>query len=95
MTERVLAVFQEARGLYGSPRVMRQLGLRGIPVGRRRVARLMRLAQIQGRSARHPLISRSRSPAGRRYSLSVSPFNLQPTCSGLVESFTPSRARRR
>jgi putative transposase len=52
MTERVLEVFREARGLYGSPRVTRQLGLLGIPVGRRRVARLMRLAQIQGRSAR-------------------------------------------
>ena len=58
MTERVLEVFREARGLYGSPRVTRQLGLLGIPVGRRRVARLMRLAQIQGRSAR--LYRRSR-----------------------------------
>jgi transposase InsO family protein len=52
MTERVLEVFQEARGLYGSPRVTRQLGLQGVPVGRRRVARLMRLAQLQGRTAR-------------------------------------------
>ncbi len=58
MTERVLEVFRDARGLYGSPRVTRQLGLLGIPVGRRRVARLMRLAQIQGRSAR--LYRRSR-----------------------------------
>lgn len=52
MTERVLEVFQEARGIYGSPRVTRELGLQGVPVGRRRVARLMRLAQVQGRSAR-------------------------------------------
>ena len=52
MTERVLAVFQEARGLYGSPRVTRELGRQGVPVGRRRVARLMRLAHLQGRSAR-------------------------------------------
>jgi len=58
MTERVLEVFREAKGLYGSPRVTRQLGLLGIPVGRRRVARLMRLAQLQGRSAR--LYRRSR-----------------------------------
>ena len=58
MTERVFEVFREARGLYGSPRVTRQLGLLGIPVGRRRVARLMRLAQVQGRSAR--LYRRSR-----------------------------------
>jgi transposase InsO family protein len=52
MTERVLAVFQEARGLYGSPRVTRELGRQGVSVGRRRVARLMRLAQVQARSAR-------------------------------------------
>ena len=58
MTERVLEVFQKARGLYGSPRVTRQLGLQGVAVGRRRVARLMRLAQLQGRSAR--LYRRSR-----------------------------------
>lgn len=58
MTERVLEVFQQARGLYGSPRVTRELGLKGVPVGRRRVARLMRLAQLQGRSAR--LYRRSR-----------------------------------
>lgn len=58
MTERVLEVFQKARGLYGSPRVTRELALQGVPVGRRRVARLMRLAQLQGRSAR--LYRRSR-----------------------------------
>jgi putative transposase len=58
MTERILAVFEEAKGLYGSPRVTRELGLQGVPVGRRRVARLMRLAQVQGRSAR--LYRRSR-----------------------------------
>lgn len=58
MTERVLEVFEEARGLYGSPRVARELGRRGVPVGRRRVARLMALAQVQGRSAR--LYRRSR-----------------------------------
>ena len=58
MTKRVLEVFRRARGLYGSPRVTRELGLQGVSVGRRRVARLMRLAQLQGRSAR--LYRRSR-----------------------------------
>ena len=52
VTERVLEVFQAAKGIYGSPRVARELGWRGLPIGRRRVARLMRLAEIQGRSAR-------------------------------------------
>lgn len=58
MTERISAVFHKARGLYGSPRVTCELALQGISVGRRRVARLMRLAQLQGRSAR--LYRRSR-----------------------------------
>lgn len=58
MTERVREVFQEAHGLYGSPRVTRELLSRGVLVGRRRVARLMRLARLQGRSAR--LYRRSR-----------------------------------
>lgn len=58
LTERLRDVFHEVRGLYGSPRLTRELGLRGVPVGRRRVARLMRLARLQGRSAR--LYRRSR-----------------------------------
>jgi transposase InsO family protein len=58
LTERLREVFHEVRGLYGSPRLTRELGLRGVSVGRRRVARLMRLARLQGRSAR--LYRRSR-----------------------------------
>jgi transposase InsO family protein len=65
MTERVLEVFREAKGLYGSPRVTRQLGIQGVSVGRRRVARLMRLAQLQGRSAR--LYRRSRVGQNKFY----------------------------
>jgi len=52
LTEQVLSVFRRARGIYGSPRVTRELSQQGISVGRRRVARLMRLACVQGRSAR-------------------------------------------
>jgi transposase InsO family protein len=65
MTERVSAVFHGARGLYGSPRVTRELAHQGVSVGRRRVARLMRLAQLQGRSAR--LYRRSRVGQKRFY----------------------------
>ena len=43
---------QQSRGTYGSPRVVRQLRREGVAVGRRRVARLMQGAQLQGRSAR-------------------------------------------
>ena len=45
-------VHGNSRGYYGSPRVTGQLHRDGVPVGRRRVARLMRLAGLQGRSAR-------------------------------------------
>ena len=52
LTAQVRQVHEQSRGYYGSPRVTSQLRLQGVEVGRRRVARLMRLACIQGRSAR-------------------------------------------
>lgn len=52
LTERVRQVHADSRGFYGSPRVVGQLRLDGHSAGRRRVARLMRQAGLQGRSAR-------------------------------------------
>ena len=52
LTERIRQVHAQSRGYYGSPRVARQLRFEGESVGRRRVARLMRGARLQGRSAR-------------------------------------------
>lgn len=52
LTERIRQVHTQSRGYYGSPRVARQLRCEGESVGRRRVARLMRGARLQGRSAR-------------------------------------------
>jgi putative transposase len=52
LLQRVCDVHQRSRGYYGSPRVTGQLRLDGQHVGRRRVARLMRIAGLQGRSAR-------------------------------------------
>ena len=52
LLEQVHNVHERSRGFYGSPRVTGQLRLDGLAVGRRRVARLMRLAGLQGRSAR-------------------------------------------
>ena len=49
---RVRQIHADSRGFYGSPRVAGQLRLDGHQVGRRRVARLMREAGLQGRSAR-------------------------------------------
>lgn len=52
LIEQVRLVHARSRGYYGSPRVTGQLRRNGVTVGRRRVARLMRSAQLQGRSAR-------------------------------------------
>jgi putative transposase len=52
LTARVRQIHMDSRGFYGSPRVVGQLRLDGHNVGRRRVARLMREAGLQGRSAR-------------------------------------------
>jgi len=52
LIEQVRQVHQRSRGFYGSPRVVGQLRREGVAVGRRRVARLMREARLQGRSAR-------------------------------------------
>ena len=49
---RVRQIHADSRGFYGSPRVVGQLRLEGHVVSRRRVARLMRAASLQGRSAR-------------------------------------------
>ncbi len=52
LIELVREVHERSRGYYGSPRVTGQLRRDGLTVGRRRVARLMHCAQLQGRSAR-------------------------------------------
>ena len=63
LTERIRQVHQRSRGYYGSPRVAHQLSYEGEAVGRRRVARLMRGAQLQGRSARRYHLSMVRQRA--------------------------------
>jgi len=52
LIEQVRNVHQQSRGYYGSPRVVGQLRRQGLVIGQRRVARLMRQAKLQGRSAR-------------------------------------------
>jgi len=49
LLERIAEVHDESDGTYGSPRVHRELVRRGVPCGRRRVARLMRRAGLAGR----------------------------------------------
>lgn len=52
LVERVKIAHELSRGYYGSPRITQKLRQEGVSVGRRRVARLMRQAGLQGRSAR-------------------------------------------
>jgi hypothetical protein len=50
LTAEIAAVFQEHRGFYGSPRIHQELLAAGLRVGRHRVARLMRRAELKARS---------------------------------------------
>lgn len=45
-------MFQEHRGFYGFPRIHQELHDAGLPVGTRRVARLMQRAQVKARTRR-------------------------------------------
>jgi putative transposase len=49
---RIKGIFEASNGTYGSPRVHMALQQVGIRVGRKRVARLMRQANLKARSAR-------------------------------------------
>lgn len=52
LVDEIKASHEQSRGTYGSPRVVKDLKERGIAVGRRRVARLMRRHGISGRRPR-------------------------------------------
>jgi putative transposase len=52
MTAKIRAVYTASRCTYGSPRVTAALQAQGETVGRHRVARLMRAADLQGRQRR-------------------------------------------
>jgi putative transposase len=52
LTERIKRIHQESRETYGVPRVHFDLAEQGVRVGRKRVARLMKAAGLQGISRR-------------------------------------------
>ena len=52
LLERIRALYQASRGLYGAPRIHAALADEGIPCGRKRVARLMREHQIRAKTTR-------------------------------------------
>lgn len=56
---------KESRGTYGVPRLHAELAAGGLHVGKKRVARLMRLAGLVGISPRKPVFTTVRDRAGR------------------------------
>jgi putative transposase len=52
LTKKIHVIHEESRGTYGVPRVHALLASEGVHVGRKRVARLMKLAQLEGVSRR-------------------------------------------
>jgi putative transposase len=64
----VRAVYKRSHRRYGSPRVYRQLQEERVPIGRHRVARLMRLDGLRGKAKR-----RYRVTTNSRHDLRVAP----------------------
>ncbi|MBB4091475.1 putative transposase [Salinibacter ruber] len=52
LTEKIRQIHDRSRGIYGSPRVHAALQAEGIRVGKKRVARLMKAAGLQGAGRR-------------------------------------------
>ncbi len=65
LTAQIEAAHRESRGTYGAPRIHADLAAHGIHVGRKRVARLMRGAGLQGVSRRKPFRTTVRDETAR------------------------------
>ncbi len=52
LLERIRAIHEYSRGTYGVPRIFEELKAKGTHVGRKRIARLMKVAGLQGVSRR-------------------------------------------
>jgi putative transposase len=65
LTERIRAIHARSDGTYGAPRVHAELVDEGVRVGRRRVARLMRAAGLQGVTRRKFVSTTQRSASAR------------------------------
>jgi putative transposase len=61
----IRSIHERSRGTYGAPRVHAELAAEGHRVGRKRVARLMREASLEGASRRRPFSTTMRN-ADRR-----------------------------
>lgn len=60
---KIRQIFEDSKGVYGSPRVHAELSAEGIQVGRNRIARLMRLERLRGCPKRRFRVTTQRDPA--------------------------------
>jgi putative transposase len=65
LTMKIYTIHIESRGTYGAPRVHAELAAQGFHVGRKRVARLMRAARVQGVSRRKFVVTTTRDRAAQ------------------------------
>jgi putative transposase len=66
LTDQIHWIHLRSRGTYGSPRIHAELRDEGVHVGRKRVARLMRAAGLQGVSRRKSTRTTIRQPGAQR-----------------------------
>jgi putative transposase len=65
LTNEIRRIHARSRGTYGAPRIHAQLRREGIPVGRKRVARLMRAVGLRGVSRRSRVTTTRRNRTAR------------------------------
>lgn len=79
LTEKITQVHEKSRGTYGAPRIHAVLQRQGEDCGRRRIARLMRTAGLQGRHRRRRQLTTIPDPrAAARPDLVVRDFAPDP-----------------
>ncbi len=65
LTHKIRRIHQRSRGTYGAPRIHAELMANGVQVGRKRVARLMKAANLRGVSRRKYYVTTRRSKKAR------------------------------
>ena len=63
IAERIVTIYHQHQGRYGSPRIHQQLRDEGISVGRKRVIRLMKQAQLAAHHTTHRVMTTHADPA--------------------------------
>lgn len=61
LTKRIKVIHKRSKGIYGAPRIHAELAAEGVRVGRKRVARLMKAAHLQGVSRRKYYVTTRRA----------------------------------